>query len=85
MSKHLKEEKMFGKYAQLSEDDIRKGGKRGPGGPGRGPGGGPMGGRLFGEKPKNSKKTLGRILKYLGSNKTFLIFEKLLNFLYFLL
>ena len=73
MSKHLKEEKMFGKYAQLSEDDIRKGGKRGPGGPGRGPGGGPMGGRLFGEKPKNSKKTLGRILKYLGSNKTLLI------------
>ena len=44
-------EKMFGKYAQMSEEDIRKGGHhREPGGPGRG---GPMGGRLFGEKPKN--------------------------------
>ena len=64
-------EKMFGKYAQMSEEDIRKGGHhRGPGGPGRG---GPMGGRLFGEKPKNTKKTLGRVLKYLGSNKTYLI------------
>lgn len=64
-------EKMFGKYAQMSEEDIRKGGQhRGPGGPGRG---GPMGGRLFGEKPKNTKKTLGRVLKYLGSNKAYLI------------
>ena len=64
-------EKMFGKYAQMSEEDIRKGGHhRGPGGPGRG---GPMGGRLFGEKPKNTKKTLGRVLKYLGSNKAYLI------------
>ena len=66
----LPEEKMFGKYAQMTEEDIRKGG--GGRGPGRG-GGGPMGGRLFGEKPKNSKQTLGRIIKYLGSNKRYLI------------
>jgi ABC-type multidrug transport system fused ATPase/permease subunit len=71
MSKKLHEEKMFGKYAQMSEEDIRKGGGRGHG-PGRG-GGGPMGGRLFGEKPKDSKKTLGRVIKYLGSSKTYLV------------
>ena len=61
---------MFGKYAQLSEEDIRKGGGNHRG-PGRG-GGGPMGGRLFGEKPKDTKKTLLRVLKYLGSNKVYL-------------
>ncbi len=69
-NKNLNEEKMFGKYAQLSEEDIRKGGGNHRG-PGRG-GGGPMGGRLFGEKPKDSKKTLLRVLKYLGSNKVYL-------------
>lgn len=67
MSKKIQEEKMFGKYAQMSDEDIRKGGGRGPG-----RGGGPMGGRLFGEKPKDSKKTLGRVIKYLGSSKTYL-------------
>ncbi len=40
-----------------------------PGGPG-GPGGrGPMGARLNKEKPKNLKKTLGRLLKYIGKSK----------------
>ncbi|MBR3691788.1 MAG: ABC transporter ATP-binding protein [Clostridia bacterium] len=42
----------------------------GPGGPGR-PGmpgrGGPMAGRMMAEKPKDAKKTLLRMLKYLGS------------------
>ena len=69
MSKKHEETKMFGKYAQMSEEDIRRGG-RGGGGP---RGGGPMGGRLFGEKPKDSKKTLGRIVKYLGSSKKYLV------------
>lgn len=63
------EEKMFGKYAQMSEEDIRRGGRGGHGPRG---GGGPMGGRLFGEKPKDSKKTLGRIIKYLGTSKKYL-------------
>ena len=70
-NKNLNEEKMFGKYAQLSEEDIRKGGGNHRG-PGRGGGGGPMGGRLFGEKPKDTKKTLLRVLKYLGANKAYL-------------
>ncbi len=74
---NIPEEKMFGKYAQMSEEDIRKGG--GGRGPGRG-GGGPMGGRLFGEKPKNSKQTLGRIVKYLGSNKKYLVILILIVF-----
>lgn len=40
------------------------------GGQGRGPGsGGPMGSRVFGEKPKDIKKTLKRLIKYIGSNK----------------
>ncbi len=46
------------------------GGFGGPGGPGR-PGmpgrGGPMAGRMMVEKPKDAKKTLFRMLKYLGS------------------
>jgi hypothetical protein len=37
---------------------------------GRGPGsGGPMQSRVFGEKPKNIKKTLKRLIKYIGSSK----------------
>ena len=67
--KQIPEEKLFGKYAQMSEEDIRRGGNRGPGPRG---GGGPMGGRLFAEKPKDRKGTLLRIMKYLGSNKTYL-------------
>lgn len=35
--------------------------------------GGPMGGRMNAEKPKNTKKTLGRLLKYIGANKIVLI------------
>lgn len=69
--KQVHEEKLFGKYAQMSEEDIRKGGGRGPGHGPRG-GGGPMGGRLFGEKPKDRKGTLIRVMKYLGSNKAYL-------------
>lgn len=41
-----------------------------PGGPGHGPGhGGPMAGRVGGEKPKNAKATIGRIIKYIGKSK----------------
>ena len=37
---------------------------------GRGPGsGGPMQSRVFGEKPKDIKKTLRRLIKYIGSSK----------------
>jgi len=46
--------------------NFRPGG--GPGGPGRGPGG-PMGARISGQKPKNLKKTAGRLLKYVGKNR----------------
>ena len=41
-------------------------------GPRRGPGG-PMGARMMAEKPKNTKKTLFRLLAYLGKSKTSLI------------
>ena len=41
---------------------------------GRGPGsGGPMGARMNAEKPKNAKKTIGRLLGYIGRNR-FLLF-----------
>ena len=43
---------------------------------GRGPGGrpgGPMGARVNKEKPKNIKKTLARLLKYIGKSKTLII------------
>ncbi|MDD6263092.1 MAG: ABC transporter ATP-binding protein [Clostridiales bacterium] len=40
----------------------------GPGGkPGRGPGG-PMGARLNAEKPKNTRRTLGRLIRYIGKS-----------------
>ncbi|MBQ8399985.1 MAG: ABC transporter ATP-binding protein [Clostridia bacterium] len=46
---------------------------KGPGGPGRGPGRGPGGpgprGRMMGGKPKDTKKTLGRLMKYLAKFK----------------
>ncbi len=47
----------------------------GPGGrPGFGPGsGGPMAGRMNVQKPKNMKKTLGRLLRYVGKNRALLI------------
>ena len=40
-----------------------------------GPGGGrgPMGARVNGEKPKNAKKTLTRLLKYIGKSKVLII------------
>ncbi len=40
------------------------GGKGGPGGPG-----GPHGARMNAQKPKEMKKTLGKLLKYIGKNK----------------
>lgn len=46
---------------------IRIGGRGGPGG------GGPMGARMNKEKPKNTKKTLKRLLGYIGSSKLLLI------------
>lgn len=63
------EEKLFGKYATVKDEEIRKGRNNHMGRPG-GPGG--MRGRLFGEKPKNTKDTLKRILSYLGRNKTYM-------------
>lgn len=36
-------------------------------------GGGPMAGRMHAEKPKNAGRTLGRLLKYIGSSKGILI------------
>jgi ATP-binding cassette subfamily B protein len=47
---------------------MRMAGRPGPGGPG-----GPMGARLNKEKPKNTKKTLKRLLKYIGGSKLLLI------------
>jgi len=52
-----------------------KPGKGGPGGPGGGPrGGGPRGRgpQGMGGKPKNTKKTIGRLLKYVGKYKALL-------------
>ncbi len=40
---------------------------------GRGRGGGPMGARINREKPKNAKKSLGRLLKYIGKSKLLII------------
>ena len=48
--------------------NMRPGGPGGPGGPGHGHGG-PMAGRVGGEKPKNAKATIGRIIKYIGKSK----------------
>ncbi|MBQ9796866.1 MAG: ABC transporter ATP-binding protein [Clostridia bacterium] len=45
---------------------IRFGGPGGRGGPG---GGGPMAARMNAEKPKNTKKTLVRLLQYIGKSK----------------
>ena len=44
-----------------------------PGGPGGGRPGGPMGARVNREKPKNIKKTLFRLLKYIGKSKMLII------------
>lgn len=53
-----------GKYSKLSDREIfSKTGRRGP-----------SGGMLqFKEKPKEFKKTIGRIFKYLGTNKRYLL------------
>ena len=40
---------------------------------GHGGGRGPMGARVNGEKPKNMKRTLGRLLKYIGRSKLLVI------------
>ena len=51
-------------------------GPGGPGGPGRGGhgrGGGPMGARMNGEKPKQLKRTLGRLFRYIGKSKVMLL------------
>ena len=60
-AKFLREQKMSGKAPG------------GPGGPGHGPrpGGrssGPMMNRMYAEKPKNTKKTLARLLHYIGKS-----------------
>ncbi len=39
----------------------------------RRPGGGPMGARVHKEKPKNLKRTLGRLLRYIGKSKLLVI------------
>lgn len=44
----------------------------GPGGQRRGPGG-PMGARMNAEKPKNAKKTISRLLRYIGKSGFLLI------------
>lgn len=50
--------------------NMRPGGHGAPGGHGGGPGrGGPMAGRVGGEKPKNTKATVGRVIKYIGKSK----------------
>lgn len=43
-----------------------------PGGPGRG-GPGPMGARINREKPKNLKRTIGRLFKYIGKSSAILV------------
>lgn len=59
---------------QTPQMNLRMGG---PGGPGmrRGAGGpgGPMGARINVEKPKNMKKTLGRLIGYIGKNASLLV------------
>ena len=42
-------------------------------GPGGGRPGGPMGARVNREKPKNAKKSLGRLLRYIGKSKALII------------
>ena len=52
-----------------------QGGQGGPGGPGMMPGRPGMGGRrgpMTVEKPKNMKKTIGRLLAYIGKSKILL-------------
>ena len=64
LNKEKMDEPIFGKYAKMSDKEIfSRGGRRGPGG----------GHLQFKEKPKNFRKTLFRIIKYLGANKKFLI------------
>lgn len=58
------DEIMVGKYSKMSDKEIfSKGGRRGPGG----------GHLQFKEKPKDLKAVLGKIFRYLGSNKKLLI------------
>jgi len=56
--------------SQRNQTPPRMGGRPGPG-PGRGPGG-PMGARVFGEKPKATKKTLARLMRYIGKSRNIL-------------
>ncbi len=59
------------KDEELKQLDMQRGGNQGrPGGPG---GRGPRGGPMFREKPKNTKKTVKRLLQYIGSGKYILI------------
>lgn len=41
--------------------------------PGGGQGGGPMSSRVHREKPKNTKQTLGRLLRYIGRSKSLIL------------
>ena len=64
VSKKPEDEIMVGKYSKMSDKEIfSKGGRRGPGG----------GHLQFKEKPKDLKAVLGKIFRYLGSNKKLLI------------
>lgn len=69
--KHRKEASGFigGKYSKLSDKDIFGKGQSGPHGKG-GPGRGAL---QYKEKPKEFSKTLKRVLKYIESNKVYLI------------
>lgn len=64
VSQKPEDEIMVGKYSKMSDKEIfSKGGRRGPGG----------GHLQFKEKPKDLKAVLGKIFRYLGSNKKLLI------------
>ena len=59
-----------GGHGPESEQHGTEGGQRpGPGGPGHGPGGHGRGSGMIGGKPKETKKTIGRLLTYLGRDK----------------
>ncbi len=59
---------------ELKQLDAQRKGSPGPGGRPGGPRGVPM----FKEKPKDTKKTVKRLLKYMGANKYILIFLTLI-------
>lgn len=54
-------------------NNPRGAGMPGRPGPGGRPGGGPMSARINVEKPKNARRTLGRIFRYIGKSSTILV------------